>query len=391
MKKKSLLLFVFVFVMFLMGYAKSNVRGVEATDTFVKDAKSAILIELNTGNILFQKNIDEKRSPASMTKIMSIYLILEALEKGQIKWDDIVTVSEHAAGYGGSQVYLEPGEQMSVEDLFKCMVIASANDATVALAEQVAGSEELFVQRMNEKVADLGLKNTKFADPTGLTDFGDGHYSTAYDMAQMARALLLDYGEVTLKYTSIYEDYIRENTNKKFWLVTTNKLIKQVPGIDGLKTGWTSEAGYNLTATMNKDNMRLISVIMGEDTSSQRNYDTVKLLNYGFSQYEAVEYKSNNYQVDEYSNILLTPQKVKIITNEPIYFVTKKGEQPKGLEEKITFTINDKGAKVGDTIGNLQVYQDGKIIYTVPLTVQQDVNKASYFEVLGRTLKSLFF
>ncbi|QVK17042.1 D-alanyl-D-alanine carboxypeptidase [Mycoplasmatota bacterium] len=391
MKNKSLLIISLIFMAFLVGYTKANVKAVDTSDTFVKEAKSAILIEINTGDILFQKNENEKRSPASMTKIMAIYLVLEALDKGQIKWDEIVTVSEHAASYGGSQVYLEPGEQMSVEDLFKCMVISSANDATVALAEQVAGSEELFVQRMNERVKELGLKNTKFADPTGLSDFDEGHFSTAYDMAQMARDLLLKYEEVTVKYTSMYEDYIREDTNERFWLVNTNKLVKHVPGIDGLKTGWTSQSGYNLTATMKKDNMRLISVIMGEASPTQRNYDTVKLLKYGFSQYEAVEYRSKNYKVDEYKNILLTPQKIKIVTNDPIYFVTKKGEKPTGLEEQFKFTIDKNGVKAGEQIGELEILKDGKVIYTVPLTVEQEVKKASYFDVLGRTFKSMFF
>ncbi|QVK17040.1 D-alanyl-D-alanine carboxypeptidase [Mycoplasmatota bacterium] len=165
--------------------------------------------------------------------------------------------------------------------------------------------------------------------------------------------------------------------------VYTNKLVKHVPGIDGLKTGWTSQSGYNLTATMKKDNMRLISVIMGEASPTQRNYDTVKLLKYGFSQYEAVEYQSINYKVDEYKNILLTPQKIKI--------VTKKGEKPTGLEEQFNFTIDKNGVKAGEQIGELKILKDGKVIYTVPLTVEQDVKKASYFDVLGRTFKSMFF
>ncbi len=173
--------------------------------------------------------------------------------------------------------------------------------------------------------------------------------------------------------------------------IHTNKLVKHVPGIDGLKTGRTSESGYNLTATMKKNNMRLISVIMGETTPSQRSYDTVKLLNYGFSQYEAVEYKSKNYQVDEYQNILLTPQRIKIVTNDPVYFVTQKGEEIKGLEERFNFNIGKNGVKVGEQIGELEILKDGKVIYTVPLTVEQDVEKASYFEVLGRTIKSMFF
>ncbi len=391
MKKKSLILFLMIFMTFLLISAKSIVKANNPNDAFVKDAKAAILIELHTGEILYQKNIDTKLAPASMTKILSIYLVIEALDKGQIKWDDIVTVSEHAASYGGSQVWLETGEKMSVEDLFKCMVIASANDATVALAEVVAGSEELFVQRMNDVVKELGLKNTKFVDPTGLSDFDDGHYTTAYDMAMIARELLRKYEETTVKYSSLYEDYIRENTNKRFWLVNTNKLVKHVPGIDGLKTGWTSQSGYNLTATMKKDGMRLISVVMGEASPTQRNYDTVKLLNYGFSQYEAMEYKTKNLKVDEYENILLTPQKIIIVTKEPVHFLTKKGETPTGLEERFNYRIDKKGVKAGEVVGELEILKNNKVIYTVPLTVEKDCERASFFEVLGRLFKNILF
>ncbi len=391
MKKKYLFIFSLIMMMFLIAFVREDYAKAQTQSNFLKNAKSAILIELNTGEILYEKNIEEKRSPASMTKILSIHLVLEAIDKGQINWNDVVTVSEHAAGYGGSQVWLEPGEQMSVEDLFKCMVIASANDATVALAEVVAGSEELFVERMNERVKELGLVNTVFMDPTGLTGLEDGHYTTAYDIAMLAKALLMDYEEVTLKYSSIYEDYIRQDTNNRFWLVNTNKLVKHIPGIDGLKTGWTRGSGYNLTATMKKNNMRLISVVMGEVSPDQRSFDTVQLLNYGFGQYEAVEYKSKNFKVGEYSNILLTPHKVKIVTYEPIYFVTKKGEELKDLDERIKFSMNDKPVKAGDKIGELEILKNGKVVYTVPLTVEHSVKKASYFDVIGRVFKSIFF
>ncbi|NLC95736.1 MAG: D-alanyl-D-alanine carboxypeptidase [Bacilli bacterium] len=387
---KLTILFIVIMSFFLFKIEKP-VTANELGDDFVKEAKSAILIEVNTGKVLYEKNAHEKRSPASMTKIMAIYLVLEAIDKGQIKWDDVVTVSEHAASYGGSQVYLEPGEKMTVEDLFKCMVIASANDATVALAEHVAGSEELFVKRMNDKIKEWGLQNTVFIEPTGLAEKDEGHYSTAYDMAMIARELLRKYEKETTKYSSIYEDYIRKDTPNPFWLVNTNKLVRHVPGIDGLKTGWTSSSGYNLTATMKKDGMRLISVIMGETSSSQRNYDTVKLLNYGFSQYEAYVYRPKDYVVDEYDHILLTPRKVKVIIKEPIVFVVKKGEKPEGLTEKFTYEINRKGVSKNEVIGKLEIIQNDQVVYTVPLYVDEDCKKASIFEVLNRLLKNIFF
>ncbi|MDF2700893.1 MAG: D-alanyl-D-alanine carboxypeptidase [Haloplasmataceae bacterium] len=391
MKRTKLLLHITILFFGLLIFVNLKTERAEAAVDLVSNAKSAVLIELNTGEILFDKNMNEKRSPASMTKIMSIYLILDALDKGVIKWTDTITVSEHAASYGGSQVYLEAGEQMSVTDLFKSMVIASANDATVALAEQVAGSEELFVQKMNDVAKSLGLNNTKFKDPTGLTDFAEGHYTTAYDMAMMARHLLSTHKEKTIEFTSTYEAYIREGSDKKFWLVNTNKLIKHVPGIDGLKTGWTSESGYNLTATMEKDNMRLISVVMGAETSTKRNADTVKLLNFGFAQFEAVEYRPDKYEVTEYKNILLTPQKVKIVTNKPIYFVVKKGENLEGITEKFEYTIDKDHITTGEEIGKLELIKNGKVVYTVPLTIAEDCHRANYIQILGRLFRVTFF
>ncbi|HEY8364288.1 MAG TPA: D-alanyl-D-alanine carboxypeptidase family protein [Haloplasmataceae bacterium] len=389
MDKKKITIFLLWFLVVLCFFTKGNIKANQ--DEFIKGAKSAILIELNTGQVLYEKKSHEKLPPASMTKIMSTLLVLEALDKGQIKMTDIVTISEHAASYGGSQVYLEPGEQMSVEDLFKCMVIVSANDATVALAEVVSGSEEMFVEQMNQKVKELGLQNTHFVDPTGLSDFKDGHYSTAYDMAMMARELLRKYEDITISFSSIYEDYIRKDTDNPFWLVNTNKLVKHFPGIDGLKTGWTREAGYNLTATMRKDKMRLISVVMGEANTSQRNFETVKLLKYGFSQYECVEYKEKNSPITEYENMLFSPQKVKIVTKEPVILLTKKGVLPENYEERYTFSISERGAKVGDEVGKLELIHNGQVVYTVPLTIDKDLSKASFFDIMGRLLKNIFY
>lgn len=198
-------------------------------------AKSAIMIEATTGDIIFEKNADEKLPPASMTKIMSMLLIIESIEKGVIAWDEMVTVSENASGMGGSQILLETGEKMSVEDLFKGIAIASGNDAVVALAEKIAGTEEMFVDMMNEKAKKLGLTNTNFKNPHGLDEVN--HYSTARDMSTMARELVKH--KKVLEYTSIYETYLRENLDTKVWLVNTNKLVRFYDGIDGLKTGYT--------------------------------------------------------------------------------------------------------------------------------------------------------
>lgn len=223
------------------------------TSELAHEAKSAVLIERDTGKVLYNKNSNERLAPASMTKIMTMLLIMEALDKGKIKMSDKVRTSEHAASMGGSQIFLEPGEEMTVKEMLKGIAIASGNDASVAMAEFISGSEEEFVKKMNKKAKELGLKNTSFKNPTGLTE--EGHYSSAYDMAIMAKELL-KYESIT-KFTGTYEDYLRENTDKKFWLVNTNRLIKFYPGVDGVKTGYTGEAKYCLTASAKKGNMRV--------------------------------------------------------------------------------------------------------------------------------------
>ena len=214
-----------------------------------ESAQSAILIEASTGEIFFEKNSHERREPASMTKMMSMLLILESIDKGIISWDEIVTVSENASSMGGSQILLETNEKMSVSDLFKGIAVASGNDAVVALAEKIAGTEDMFVDMMNKRAQELGLTDTNFENCHGLHDAN--HYSSAYDMSIIARELVKH--QELFQYTSIYEDYLRENTDRKIWLVNTNKLVRFYDGVDGLKTGYTKEAGYCLTATAKKN------------------------------------------------------------------------------------------------------------------------------------------
>ena len=215
---------------------------VYAEEDLAPNAKSAIMIEASTGEILFQKNKDEKLPPASMTKMMSMLLIMEEIEKGSLKWDEVITASSNAASMGGSQIFLEAGEKMTVEELLKGISIASGNDATVAMAERISGSEESFVKKMNDKVKELGLKNTHFSNATGLTI--DNHYSSSYDMAMIAKELIKH--EKILEFTGTYEEYLRKNTESPFWLVNTNRLVRFYDGVDGLKTGFTKEAGYCL-------------------------------------------------------------------------------------------------------------------------------------------------
>ena len=250
MKKLFLILACFLFL---------NVKAEDIN--LASNAKSAILIEASTGKILFEKNSHEKLPPASMTKMMSMLIILENISKGTIKWDDMIRVSENASSMGGSQILLETGEEMSVEDLFKGVAVASGNDAIVALAEAVAGTVDEFVNLMNKRAVELGLRDTYFKNPHGLNDAN--HYSSAYDMSIIA--LELSKHKEVFNYTSLYEDYLRKNTNRKLWLVNTNKLVRFYKGVDGFKTGYTNEAGYCLTATADYG-FRVIAVVMGDES-----------------------------------------------------------------------------------------------------------------------------
>lgn len=243
-------------------------KTVETTPKLAEQASSAIVIEQDTGKVLFDKNPNEKLPPASMTKIMTMLLIMEQVEKGKLKLTDKVRASEHAASMGGSQIFLEPGEEMTVNEMLKGIAIASGNDASVAVAEHIAGSEEGFVNMMNKKAKDLGLKNTHFQNPTGLP--AKDHYSTANDMAIMARELMKY--PLIRKYTGKYEDYLREDTDKKFWLVNTNKLVRFYPGVDGVKTGFTTEAKYCLTASAQK--MACVSFQLSWEHQHQKNGTT---------------------------------------------------------------------------------------------------------------------
>lgn len=351
----------------------------------IPDSKSAILIEASTGKIIYQKNAHDRYAPASMTKIMSMILIMESIEKGNLKWNDMLTTSEYAASMGGSQIFLQPNEKMKVEDLFKAVSIGSANDATVVFAEAIAGTEEKFVAKMNLKAKELGLKDTNFKNAVGLDEAN--HYSSAYDMAMMAKELVKH--EKIFKYTTIYEDYLRQNTDNKFWLVNTNKLIKTYEGADGLKTGYTEEAGYCLTATAKKNSMRLIGTIMGVSDSKIRNTEMVTLLDYGYNTYQMqVEVKKG--ETVAVKNISKAKkEKVSIITKNDASVLLEKGEDKKDLNYEIKLFSFKLPIKQGMTVGILKLKDGNNIVSTVKLTVKSNVYKASIFQIYKRTLKSM--
>lgn len=350
-------------------------------NSLVKDVKSAILIEKDTGKILYEKNMNEELPPASMTKIMTMLLIFKALDNHQISLSDKVRTSEHAASMGGSQVFLEPGEEMTVNDMLKAIAIGSANDASVAMAEYIAGSEDQFVNMMNKMAKKLGLKHTHFNNPTGLPT--DNHYSSAHDMAIMAKALL-DYSNV-LKYTSKYEDYLRENTDNKFWLVNTNKLVKTYPGVDGLKTGFTNEAKFCLTATAKRDGMRVIAVVMGAPSTKERNAQVANLLSYAFANYKTEKVLDKHHVV---KNVLVdkgNQSRVPVVTKKPVVLLLKKGTKLKDMKKNIMINKHiNAPLKAGTVVGQYQITSNGKVVSNTPLVINKDVPVASWWGLFKR-------
>ena len=359
------------------------VKGEE--NTLAPGAKSAILIEQSTGKILYEFNSHEKRNPASMTKIMSMLLIMEALEKNQIKMDQVVTVSANASSMGGSQILLEEGEKMKVEDLLKGVAIASGNDAVVALAETVAGSEANFVKMMNEKVKQLGLSDTNFKNCHGLDE--EGHYSSAYDMAHIARELIKH--EKILEFSSIYDTYLRENTDRKIWLVNTNKLVKFKSGVDGLKTGYTKDAGYCLTATMKKDNMRVIATVMGEENPSTRNSEVSALLDYAYSQVGIKKVIPKNKVLKEISISKAKEDSIEIVPKEDVNILYKKSEKDPKTTYKIKLDKIDLPIKKGDKVGKLDLYEGSNKVNTIDLTVNRNIKKCNLIELYLKNLKTM--
>ena len=380
---KKIMLVVFTF---LILFNFTFVFSVQADDLkLAENAKSAILIEASTGKILFEKNADEKLHPASMTKMMSMLLIIEAIEDGVIKWDQIVQVSENASSMGGSQILLETGEKMSVRDLFKGVAIASGNDAVVALAEAVAGSVNNFVSMMNKRSSELGLTNTNFKNPHGLDDAN--HYSSSRDMSIIAKELV-KHKEV-LEYTKIYEDYLREDTDRKIWLVNTNRLVRFYDGVDGLKTGYTEDAGYCMTATAEKDGMRIIAVVMGEETSKIRNQEVSEMLDYAFAQYKVINMLKNKSSLGKYRVENGKDEYVKVVPLEEATVVKKKSEKDGNLSYDIKLKALKAPLKIGDNVGTLTIKEDGNSVKTLNLTVDKDVERANFGNLFLRNVKDM--
>ncbi len=374
-----------VLVLLLVSFLFIPIIKAEELNTLAESSKSAILLEPTTGEIIYEKNSHEKLPPASMTKIMSMLLIMESIDKGIIKWNDMVTVSANASKMGGSQILLETGEKMSVEDLFKGVAVASGNDAVVALAEKIAGTEEMFVKMMNDRAHELGLKDTNFKNPHGLDT--PNHYSTAYDMAMISKELLKH--EKVLEFTSIYETYLRENLPTKIWLVNTNKLVRFYEGVDGLKTGYTKEAGYCLTFTAKKNNMRLLGVVMGEPESTTRNEEVKEMLDYGFAQYELETMLSTKSILKTKEVDKGKKRYVNLVPTQNINFLNKKTDGKRNASYEVKINNLKAPLKVGDKVGTLIIKEENSKTRNVDITVSEDIEKANLMELFLRHLSDI--
>ena len=376
--RKGFMLLLGILMMFPWCVKASNLNLAE-------NAKSAILIDASTGNIIYEKNAHEKLAPASMTKMMSMLLIMEAIDRGELKWNQMITASENASSMGGSQILLETGEKMSVKDLFKGIAVASGNDAVVALSEAIAGTEDEFVKRMNQRAKELGLQDTNFKNPHGLDTAN--HYSSAYDMSLIAKELVKH--EKVLEFTSIYEDYLREGQKNKVWLVNTNKLVRFYDGLDGLKTGYTKEAGYCLTSTAKRGDTRFITVVMGEPDTKTRNSETTSMLDYAFSQYESEKIFSKDNAVGTVRVYLGKTETVKLFPMEDVSVLNKKSENKKNVNYELKVNHLSAPIKKGEKVGELILKVEGEKNRTIPLTVQNKVAKANLLEVYVHQVKSI--
>ena len=371
------------FLAFLLAFLSVGVSA-EIPDAAPFDvrAESAVLMDCGTGQVLYAKNADRALPPASVTKIMTLLLFMEQVDLGNISLDEEISVSEYAASMGGSQVYLEPGETMRAEELLKCVIIASANDAAVALAEKVAGSEEAFVSAMNERAAELGMHNTHFENVTGLDDDTTRHLTSAYDIALMSRALLAH--ETILCYSTIWMDSIRDGA---FGLTNTNRLVRFYDGITGLKTGSTSKAGFCMSATAKRDGLHLIAIVMGSPTRDIRNETAKQLLDYGFANY-------SYFSVEE-GEVGTVPVKGGVKDDCPAIRPSVSMLLPKGKSRGVqTEILLDESVsapvEVGQRIGTVRYLSDGEVLREDALTAGEAVGRIGFGQLLMRMLGRFF-
>lgn len=379
---KKILVCIFTFLLISLPVKAEEIR-------LAPNAKSVLLMEYSTGEIIYERDIHIKYAPASMTKIMSMLLFLEAIDKGNMSWNEEIRVSANASSMGGSQILLETNEIMSVEDLFKGVAIGSGNDATVALAERVAGTEEHFIQMMNNRARELGLKNTNFKNSHGLDEAN--HFSTAYDMAKISRELIKH--DKLFEYSSIYETYLRADTKRKFWLVNTNKLVRFYAGADGLKTGHTDEAGFCLTATAKKEGMRLIAIVFGEPESAMRNNEVSAMLDYGFNVYGLERVLSGESNIGKVAVSKGKKDIAILVPKEDVNILYQKSAGKKNITYKLNVSKLKAPIKRGDIVGSIDIIENNKVIRSIDVTVSEDIKKANilelYIKYIGNIIKGI--
>ena len=345
--------------------------------------KSALLMDVATGAVLYEQNPHEKLPPASVTKVMTMLLIMEAIDTGAISWEEPVTASESAAAKGGSQIYLKVGEQMSVRDMLKSIAVSSANDAACAMAEHLAGSEQAFVDRMNRRAQELGMADTHFVNCTGLDDdpAAKDHLTSAYDIALMSRELLLHHPQIQ-EFTTIWMDSVR---NGSFGLSNTNKLVRFYPGATGLKTGFTSAAGYCLSASARRDGLELVAVVLGAESSQDRFSACKQLLDFGFANFSLVRPKPESaYTVPVQ---LGTANTVAAVPARDVTVLVEKGQlQQVRIEVKLTDQVAAPVSQ-GQKLGDLTVYCGEQVLSTVPMVAETAVLKRSWWQIFLQLLQ----
>lgn len=364
-------------------YCFAEEKENNTTAPFEDFSKSSILMCANTGDIIYENNAYEHLSPASVTKVMSMLLILEALESGKISLSDEVVTSKNAVAMGGSQIWLEEGEKMTVDELLKAVAVASANDACTALAEYIAGSTTSFVSMMNERAKELGLENTNFENCTGLDDTATNHYSCAYDIAVISREVMQH--ELIKNYTTIWLDYLRNGETE---LNNTNKLVNTYNGITGLKTGTTSKAGFCVCATAERDGMSLISVVLGADTSEDRFTSASNMLDYGFANYQIIVPEIDETQISTVKVLNGIEKSVMPIYDETDKILVKKGGEDITYEYKTEPSVSAP-VKSGDKLGEIIIKSGNETIRTVKLYSGKNIDKISFSYVFKEMLSNI--
>lgn len=368
----------------LLTFSFTNI--VKAQTNIELNSKSAILIDYQTGKILYEHNKDEALAPASMTKIVSLLLVMESIEKKNISLDDVVNITNEASSMGGSQIFLEEGESYTVNELIKASAISSANDAIVALAIKTGGTLDNFIQMMNDKCTQIGCINSNFTNVHGLDD--ENHYSSSYDMAYLSKELLKY--ELILEYTSVYEEYLTRNDGSKTWLVNTNKLIRYYTGADGLKTGYTTSAGYCLTSTAKRNDFRVISVVMGSTTSEQRSNDTIKLLDYAFNSYKMFLIKSKEESLGNIKVLNANIDNIDIYLSKDAVDLKEITDDSKTYDFDINIEEIKAPYKSNDKVGTASIVDnEGNIVDTIDIIVKEDIKKANLKDYLLYNLKRL--